>query len=905
MKWGDIMRIMRALVIILITLVVGANLIPVFQTEHLSSHTEMIVGAPQDMDSDGDSVSDSEDLVDNGNAVLIFSIDYVRLDHDADVWTDGDPYFVVYFDLDNNGSYMEDEEWTSLYALDAYIVDDEGFEDRGSWWIELGIEEDQEYFDMWIFAYDSDDDEDDIIDINSQADLTYVNFTYWVSESNDNPDRYYTDGSEDEQSEIDAYIEFSFHLVKGVTIENYTPDISEITIYEGDELALLIDETYIPDYLDDMYFSYDWIIWNLQLDEWYYLNNTDYDNNTYDLFANYGSEGEYIIACVIYTPSSRYPYYYSDFIFWYIEIIHKNTIPVASITVDTANPDQFEDVHISGRNSFDIDGDELTFTWDFGDGSTGTGVDVVHTYSMHGDFNVKLTVEDDEGATDTKMTPLTINPIDISHAEHWSSISDGDEFYLNTQYQTYTIDRISGSVDVPLPLGYSLSLTSSFISELYIDHNGTAQYQFDVNEEKNEVEYSLSLLSTSDEYQVFYRPGLEFNISLIDSEGMEHDIWSVKTPIPLINTNEGLDADGEPFATIPVLGEGTIDVYTWDSFKLVYETDQVIYNNTVPISLDTLSIPIAQVDILQFLKVFTGGIPIVGTAVDIIDFFANMYLECNLDVDTVVNERLGFLIHSTGETDLSEDFIWCDDLDSASTLKVSGATTESKFYAIMKTHSEANITVGLDFIFNLTDHGKTVYGVWTTLNEKGLILGVLDILIGVVDTGSLPSEDYSIRRTLWESEEIQSIEDSSIYYWDFLNHSHEFQNTAPSVTLMTPSKAEFKDNKSIILEWSSADADDDSLTYTLYLDQDNNPKTPIAENITAMNYNTSGLEPGKYYWKIVASDGETQTESDIYSFSISEKDDTSGSGSSTPGFELISVSIAICLILAIRKRRLR
>ncbi len=42
----------------------------------------------------------------------------------------------------------------------------------------------------------------------------------------------------------------------------------------------------------------------------------------------------------------------------------------------------------------DSDGDTITFAWDFGDGSTGTGSPVTHAYSTTGTFTVKLTAND-------------------------------------------------------------------------------------------------------------------------------------------------------------------------------------------------------------------------------------------------------------------------------------------------------------------------------------------------------------------------------------------------------------------------------------------------------------------------------------------------------------------------------
>ena len=55
-------------------------------------------------------------------------------------------------------------------------------------------------------------------------------------------------------------------------------------------------------------------------------------------------------------------------------------------------------IEITGRASFDADGDILDFAWDFGDGSSGTGAQVTHAYASPGKYIVTLTVTDDHGA---------------------------------------------------------------------------------------------------------------------------------------------------------------------------------------------------------------------------------------------------------------------------------------------------------------------------------------------------------------------------------------------------------------------------------------------------------------------------------------------------------------------------
>ena len=65
-------------------------------------------------------------------------------------------------------------------------------------------------------------------------------------------------------------------------------------------------------------------------------------------------------------------------------------------------------VIMSGAASTDPDGDALTYAWDFGDGSTGGGVTVSHSYALEGMYPVRLTVTDTRGLTAATVTTATI-----------------------------------------------------------------------------------------------------------------------------------------------------------------------------------------------------------------------------------------------------------------------------------------------------------------------------------------------------------------------------------------------------------------------------------------------------------------------------------------------------------------
>ena len=59
-------------------------------------------------------------------------------------------------------------------------------------------------------------------------------------------------------------------------------------------------------------------------------------------------------------------------------------------------------------DSADADGTIASYAWNFGDGTTGTGVNPSHAYATAGTRNVTLTVTDDDGDTGTVTKPVTV-----------------------------------------------------------------------------------------------------------------------------------------------------------------------------------------------------------------------------------------------------------------------------------------------------------------------------------------------------------------------------------------------------------------------------------------------------------------------------------------------------------------
>lgn len=55
-------------------------------------------------------------------------------------------------------------------------------------------------------------------------------------------------------------------------------------------------------------------------------------------------------------------------------------------------------------------GSACTYSWDFGDGTTGTGIFATHQYSKAGTYNVRLTATDARGASGTIARVVTVGP---------------------------------------------------------------------------------------------------------------------------------------------------------------------------------------------------------------------------------------------------------------------------------------------------------------------------------------------------------------------------------------------------------------------------------------------------------------------------------------------------------------
>jgi len=89
-----------------------------------------------------------------------------------------------------------------------------------------------------------------------------------------------------------------------------------------------------------------------------------------------------------------------------------NQPPIASFTYSPEKPVVNQTITFNASSSYDPDGTIVSYEWDFGDGNvTNTTHEILnHSYSEAGNYEVTLTVTDDDGAANSTTKEITIYP---------------------------------------------------------------------------------------------------------------------------------------------------------------------------------------------------------------------------------------------------------------------------------------------------------------------------------------------------------------------------------------------------------------------------------------------------------------------------------------------------------------
>jgi PKD repeat protein len=156
-----------------------------------------------------------------------------------------------------------------------------------------------------------------------------------------------------------------------------------------------------------------------------------------------------------------------------------NQAPVAAFTSSA----QFLVASFDGSGSSDAEGPVASYAWDFGDGSTGTGVTASHTYAAGGSYSVTLTVTDAAGATTSLTQPVTVaaqqvaalDTMSRTSSSGWGTADVGGAWTTSSPASNFTVANGRASMVIATLGGGAAGYLNS-VSALNVDVTADVAY---------------------------------------------------------------------------------------------------------------------------------------------------------------------------------------------------------------------------------------------------------------------------------------------------------------------------------------------------------------------------------------------------------------------------------------------
>lgn len=132
-------------------------------------------------------------------------------------------------------------------------------------------------------------------------------------------------------------------------------------------------------------------------------------------------------------------------------------------------PIQFEDVSVTSTSNIS------NYSWDFGDGNTGSGSTLSHTYTNSGNYDVELTITA-EGCTESIIIPITVDPTPVVDLGADIDICEGESAQLNNPNTlgsgTYAWSPTTSLSNASAPSPTSTAATTTAYSLTYTSNSG-------------------------------------------------------------------------------------------------------------------------------------------------------------------------------------------------------------------------------------------------------------------------------------------------------------------------------------------------------------------------------------------------------------------------------------------------
>lgn len=143
-----------------------------------------------------------------------------------------------------------------------------------------------------------------------------------------------------------------------------------------------------------------------------------------------------------------------------------NLPPVAAFTITSSELM----IELDGSTSSDIDGTIADYHWDFGDGTSGSGVSATHTFAAAGTYTVKLTVTDDKGASGDVIRTVTVSevedPVELvadnfqrEVAQGFGTADQGGVWTVQSRPTSFSVVNGQGRIAMPAGAGPRVALS--------------------------------------------------------------------------------------------------------------------------------------------------------------------------------------------------------------------------------------------------------------------------------------------------------------------------------------------------------------------------------------------------------------------------------------------------------------
>jgi len=171
-----------------------------------------------------------------------------------------------------------------------------------------------------------------------------------------------------------------------------------------------------------------------------------------------------------------------------VGVAHANLAPTASLD-GPYKSSPGKPIYLSATTSSDPDGDGLTYRWDFGDGITGVGAEVTHTFAASGVYQVKVRVTDPGELFSDAMSTATIQ----DHVDAKAFFAFGINIILPQALPAWIYLQ---------PINGDFNSRDALVSSLKLGYNGQTVSALGKNRIGSDINHD-----GVDEIQASFRPG--------------------------------------------------------------------------------------------------------------------------------------------------------------------------------------------------------------------------------------------------------------------------------------------------------------------------------------------------------------------------------------------------------------